>query len=59
MSDVTAGSGGGMAMPSRGQMGALLNRPDLFLAIGVMGILVVLLVTEYLSIRKRNAESRW
>ena len=43
MSDVTAGSGGGMAMPSRGQMGALLNRPDLFLAIGVMGILVVLI----------------
>ena len=25
----------------------------------IMGILVVLLVTEYLSIRKRNAESRW
>jgi flagellar biosynthesis protein FlhA len=43
MSDVTAGSGGGMQMPSRGQMGALLNRPDLFLAIGVMGILVVLI----------------
>ncbi len=43
MSDVTAGSGSGMTMPSRGQMGALLNRPDLFLAIGVMGILVVLI----------------
>ena len=42
MSDMAAGSGGGMSMPSRGQMGTLLNRPDLFLAIGVMGILVVL-----------------
>ncbi|WP_244491513.1 flagellar biosynthesis protein FlhA [Bosea sp. Root381] len=28
---------------SRGAMGKLLNRPDLFLAIGVMGILVVLI----------------
>ncbi len=43
MSDVTAGAGGGMTMPTRGQMGSLLNRPDLFLAIGVMGILVVLI----------------
>ena len=43
MSDVTAGSGGGMTMPTRGQMSTLLNRPDLFLAIGVMGILVVLI----------------
>jgi flagellar biosynthesis protein FlhA len=43
MSDVTAGTGGGMTMPTRGQMGSLLNRPDLFLAIGVMGILVVLI----------------
>ncbi|MBN9445554.1 MAG: FHIPEP family type III secretion protein, partial [Bosea sp.] len=43
MSDVTAGTGGGMTMPTRGQVGSLLNRPDLFLAIGVMGILVVLI----------------
>ncbi|WP_332693597.1 flagellar biosynthesis protein FlhA [Bosea sp. (in: a-proteobacteria)] len=32
-----------MTMPTRGQMGTWLNRPDLFLAIGVMGILVVLI----------------
>ncbi len=43
MSDVTAGASGGMTMPTRGQMGTWLNRPDLFLAIGVMGILVVLI----------------
>ncbi len=43
MSDVTAGAGGGMTMPTRSQMGNLLNRPDLFLAVGVMGILVVLI----------------
>ena len=43
MTDVTAGAGGGFNMPSRGAMGNLLNRPDLFLAIGVMGILVVLI----------------
>ncbi len=42
MTDVTAGGGGGFDM-SRGAMGKLLNRPDLFLAIGVMGILVVLI----------------
>ena len=42
MSDITAGPGGGFDM-SRGAMGKLLNRPDLFLAIGVMGILVVLI----------------
>ncbi len=41
MTDVTA-AGGGFAM-NRGAMGKLLNRPDLFLAIGVMGILVVLI----------------
>ncbi|MEN5081402.1 flagellar biosynthesis protein FlhA [Bosea sp. TWI1241] len=43
MSDVTAGGGSGMSMPTRGEMSTLLNRPDLFLAIGVMGILVVLI----------------
>ncbi len=44
MTDVTtaAAAGGGFEM-SRGGMGKLLNRPDLFLAIGVMGILVVLI----------------
>ena len=41
MTDVTAG-GGGFDM-SRSGLGKLLNRPDLFLAIGVMGILVVLI----------------
>lgn len=43
MTDVTAGQGGGFNLPDRGAMGKLLNRPDLFLAIGVMGILVVLI----------------
>lgn len=43
MTDVTAGAGGGFNMPSRGTLGSFLNRPDLFLAIGVMGILVVLI----------------
>ncbi len=43
MTDVTAGTGGGFNMPTRGALGKLLNRPDLFLAIGVMGILVVLI----------------
>ncbi len=43
MTDVTAGQGGSFAIPDRGAMGKLLNRPDLFLAIGVMGILVVLI----------------
>ncbi|MFN3672091.1 MAG: flagellar biosynthesis protein FlhA [Bosea sp. (in: a-proteobacteria)] len=32
-----------MKLPGGGSMGSLLNRPDLFLAIGVMGILVVLI----------------
>jgi flagellar biosynthesis protein FlhA len=43
MSDVTAPAGGGFAIPDRGALGKLFNRPDLFLAIGVMGILVVLI----------------
>ncbi|PZU95472.1 MAG: flagellar biosynthesis protein FlhA [Chelatococcus sp.] len=42
MTDVTAGAGG-IGVSDRGAMGKLLNRPDLFLAIGVMGILVVLI----------------
>ena len=42
MSDVTAGSAGGFKVPSRSEWGTLLKRPDLFLAVGVMGILVVL-----------------
>ncbi|MGL5361942.1 MAG: flagellar biosynthesis protein FlhA [Bosea sp. (in: a-proteobacteria)] len=46
MSDVTAGTGaagGNFRMPGRGEMATLLNRPDLLLAIAVMGILVVLI----------------
>lgn len=43
MSDVTARAGGGFAIPNRSALGKLFNRPDLFLAIGVMGILVVLI----------------
>jgi flagellar biosynthesis protein FlhA len=43
MTDVTAGQGGGFNMPNRGALQKLFNRPDLFLAIGVMGILVVLI----------------
>lgn len=43
MTDVTATTAGGNFDMSRGGMGKLLNRPDLFLAIGVMGILVVLI----------------
>ena len=42
MSDVTAGGAGGFKVPSRSEWGTLLKRPDLFLAVGVMGILVVL-----------------
>jgi flagellar biosynthesis protein FlhA len=34
--------GGGLALPTMGDMGALAKRSDLFLAFGVMGILVVL-----------------
>jgi flagellar biosynthesis protein FlhA len=43
MTDMTAGQGSGFSIPDRGAVGKLLNRPDLFLAIGVMGILVVLI----------------
>jgi flagellar biosynthesis protein FlhA len=43
MTDVTATTAGGGFDMSRGGLGKLLNRPDLFLAIGVMGILVVLI----------------
>lgn len=43
MSDVTAGQGSGFNLPDRDALGKLLKRPDLFLAIGVMGILVVLI----------------
>jgi flagellar biosynthesis protein FlhA len=43
MTDVTAGQGRGFSIPDRGALGKLFNRPDLFLAIGVMGILVVLI----------------
>ncbi|MGL4975082.1 MAG: FHIPEP family type III secretion protein, partial [Bosea sp. (in: a-proteobacteria)] len=46
MSDVTAGTSaasGNFRMPARGEMASLLNRPDLLLAIAVMGILVVLI----------------
>ena len=37
-----SGAAGGLALPSIGEMGALARRSDLLLAIGVMGILVVL-----------------
>ena len=37
-----AGGLGGLALPTLGDMGALAKRSDLFLAFGVMGILVVL-----------------
>ncbi|MCT4491838.1 flagellar biosynthesis protein FlhA [Bosea minatitlanensis] len=43
MTDVTAGQGGGFNLPDRDALGKLFKRPDLFLAIGVMGILVVLI----------------
>ena len=43
MTDVTAGQAGGFGMPSRGGLAKMLSRPDLFLAAGVMGILVVLI----------------
>ena len=36
------GAVGGLALPTLGDMGALAKRSDLFLAFGVMGILVVL-----------------
>ncbi|KQU51642.1 flagellar biosynthesis protein FlhA [Bosea sp. Leaf344] len=42
MTDVTAGAGG-LKLPGGSGLGGLFNRPDLFLAIGVMGILVVLI----------------
>ncbi|WP_089174297.1 flagellar biosynthesis protein FlhA [Bosea sp. AS-1] len=43
MSDVTVGQGSGFNLPDRDALGKLFKRPDLFLAIGVMGILVVLI----------------
>ncbi len=42
MTDVTAGAGG-IKLPEGNSLAKLFNRPDLFLAIGVMGILVVLI----------------
>ncbi|MBX3552981.1 MAG: flagellar biosynthesis protein FlhA [Pseudolabrys sp.] len=45
MSDVTAGqSGGGFKLPAMGDLGNLLKRGDLALAIGVLTILVVLIL---------------
>ena len=45
MSDVTAGqSGGGFKLPAMGDLGTLLKRGDLALAIGVLTILVVLIL---------------
>ncbi len=47
MTDVTAGGGGktgGFSLPGIGDLGALLKRGDLGLAIGVMAILVVLIL---------------
>jgi flagellar biosynthesis protein FlhA len=41
--DGAGGAGTGFTMPSLGSLKTLANRPDLFLAIGVMGILVVLI----------------
>lgn len=43
MTDVTAGQGSGFSLPDRDALGKLFKRPDLFLAVGVMGILVVLI----------------
>jgi len=44
MTDVTAGQGSsGFSLPNRDVLTKLFNRPDLFLAFGVMGILVVLI----------------
>ena len=45
MTDVSAAQGGsGLKLPTLGQIGALLNRGDLALAVGVMTILVVLIL---------------
>jgi flagellar biosynthesis protein FlhA len=47
MSDATAGGGspsGGMSLPTWGELGELLKRGDLALAIGVLTILVVLIL---------------
>jgi flagellar biosynthesis protein FlhA len=44
MAEVTARPGGGSWLPSLGQIGELLRRGDLALAIGVMTILVVLIL---------------
>jgi flagellar biosynthesis protein FlhA len=49
MSDATAGKGprapvGGFVLPSLGQMGNMARRPDLLLALGVVGILVVFIM---------------
>ncbi|MCU4181064.1 flagellar biosynthesis protein FlhA [Bosea sp. BH3] len=44
MTDVTAGQGSsGFRLPDRDALAKIFNRPDLFLAFGVMGILVVLI----------------
>jgi len=47
MSDATVGKAplaGGMKMPTMGQIGILARRPDLLLAFGVVGILVVFIM---------------
>jgi flagellar biosynthesis protein FlhA len=44
MTDTTAGNGGGFALPGLGDLGAMLKRGDIALAVGVMTILVVLIL---------------
>jgi flagellar biosynthesis protein FlhA len=46
MSDLAAGqtAGGGMGLPSMGELGTMLKRGDLALAVGVLTILVVLIL---------------
>src|SRR5690606_26425233 len=44
MSDITAAGAGGLGMPRIGEIGSMLRRGDLALAIGVLAILVVLVL---------------
>ena len=64
MTDAAAGGGGqpvGFALPAMGDIGALLKRGDLGLAIGVMAILVILILPLPRNskwMRRQNASSR-
>src|SRR6476469_10446094 len=44
MSDATAGGGQGFSLPKLGDVGLLLRRGDIALAVGVMAILVILIL---------------